>query len=109
MYTKDEIVFLRSQIALEVIRRDMGRCFSCDRAGVDVHEILPRSRFGRARADLCFDMRNSVLLCRECHSKSHTRKARSLLLAEMSARHGYTYGEEPFLGYFYDSEENADG
>ena len=33
LYTQSEIAFLRSQIALEVIRRDGGKCFLCEKRG----------------------------------------------------------------------------
>lgn len=108
LYSREEIDFLRGQIKAEVIRRESSKCFLCRRTGDDVHEIVPRSRFGRRNADLCFSMRNSVLLCRECHSESHTRAMRTRLIFGLEEKYGYSYEDEPFIGYKV-TMEDADG
>lgn len=105
MYTRPQIEFLRKEIAKEVIRRDRGVCQVCLERGLDVHEILPRSSFGRSRSDVCFSMENSILLCRSCHSGAHTRAQRSVLLALLEKLYGYSYEIEPFIRYVVAGEE----
>lgn len=109
LYTKKEIDFLRKEIAKEVIRRDRGVCLVCKKSGNDVHEILPRSAFGRSRMDQCLSMENSVLLCRSCHSGAHTRRQRSFLLGLLEETYGYTYESEPFIRYITALEDFEDG
>lgn len=109
LYTQKQIEFLRKEIAKEVIKRDRGACLVCKKAGNDVHEVLPRSAFGRSRMDLCFSMDNSVLLCRECHSNAHTRAQRSVLLGLLEKAYGYTYEAEPFIRYIRLLEDGDNG
>ena len=109
MYTKVEIRFLRETIQSEVIRRDGGNCLLCGAHGNDVHEVVPRSRFGRSRADECFSMRNSALLCRACHRDAHTQQSRKTLFFVLSKLYGYEYADEPFVKYVFSEEASENG
>ena len=82
-----------------VLARDKYSCFLCNKGDAEVHEILPRSRFGLREVDVLFSLRNRVTLCREHHTKAHTRKYRSMLLGLMKKRFAYDYSDEPFINY----------
>lgn len=43
------------------------RCIQCKKPGMDVNEIVPRSRSKKSIQD----WRNRVVLCRECHHAYH--------------------------------------
>ena len=74
--------------------RDNGVCVNCGRPGCDVHHIIRRS------VDLkTWQPRNLITLCRDCHDRAHSAYARGLLLETMAERYGYTYEDEPFVGY----------
>jgi len=89
----------RDSVYWDVVRRDGGRCVLCGRPGDDVHEIVPRSKFGRVDWDLCMSERNRVVLCRACHGRVHDVEGRRRLLRLMVERYGYRYDEGIFLRY----------
>jgi len=82
-----------------VLERDDHKCFICNRGSVEVHEIIPRSRFGLKGIDVLFSMKNRVSLCREHHEQAHTRLYRVMLIAKMIERFGYNYIEDAFVNY----------
>ena len=88
-----------------ILRREKYKCFLCGKGGVEVHEILPRSRFGRSQVDELFSMKNRVALCRAHHAEVHTRKYRILLIGQLYAKYRYDYSESPFRFYL----EEVDG
>lgn len=56
----------------------------------DMHEIVSRSmtRKGSEARERSYDERICCVLCRECHSKAHGKKAREALLAIKVLRYG---------------------
>lgn len=90
---------LDSSTRKAVMVRDGNRCFICGKAKIQIHEIVPRSHFGRDTLLLCFSMKNRVCLCPMCHEKAHTFKWRVKLLKMLSSKYGYTYTEEKFRPY----------
>lgn len=82
-----------------VIARDGGKCFLCNKKGIQVHEIVPRSHFGKETMRLCFSEKNRVCLCPSCHSKVHTFKWRRKLLKMLMLKYNYDYPEEKFRQY----------
>lgn len=87
-----------------VIKRDGMRCLKCRSKGVQIHEIVPRSHFGKQSLHICFHPKNRCLLCIGCHEKAHTNKWRTDLLKIMKAKYGYIYEESQFRKYL--SEES---
>ena len=67
----------------------------CLRCGVgkaaDVHEILPRSFFGKSKEDELFAEKNRCCLCRPCHGLVHNNKGRGELLQLMREKYHYEY------------------
>lgn len=83
----------------KVLDRDNYSCAMCGRRGVQVHEIVPRSRFGKTRKHICFSEKNMVSLCVECHADAHNEDTRRALLKLMQEKFGYEYPEEEFRRY----------
>ncbi len=86
-------------VRANVIIRDDGRCVLCKRRGQDVHEILPRSRFGASNKDNCFIVKNMVCICRDCHAMAHTIQKRIELLNYLKTKYKYDYNEEWYQRY----------
>lgn len=82
-----------------VLQRDKLRCVLCGAKGVHVHEIVPRSHFGKQNVALCFEEKNRACLCPQCHEDVHNPEARTILLTMMKQVHGYVYEEEQFRKY----------
>jgi SAM-dependent methyltransferase len=79
--------------------RDKFTCFVTGKKGIQVHEIVPRSAFGKRTMHLCFEERNLVCLCPEEHEKAHTVAYRKMLIKMMQERHGYTYDDPIYQKY----------
>lgn len=79
--------------------RDEFKCVVCGKNGIHVHEILPRSAFGKRSMKLCYTEKNRVCLCPEHHSEAHTVEYRKMLLGLMSSKYGYDYEEQEFQKY----------
>lgn len=90
---------LESNSRHEVLERDRFGCFLCGKNGVHVHEIVPRSAFGRSTMHICYSVKNRVCLCPEHHGPAHTIEQRRLLIALMKTRYGYEYNEQIFQRY----------
>lgn len=88
---------------IDVLTRDNYSCFLCGKSGVQVHEIIPKSAFGKSQLDKCFEPKNRVCLCPEHHGPAHTKDARTLLISLMSRRFGYKYDEPIYQKYMEDS------
>ena len=82
-----------------VIDRDEGLCVLCGKVANDVHEILPKSHWGTKFLHRCYQLKNRVCLCRECHANSHTRAKRTEILRLLQERHHYDYSDERFREY----------
>lgn len=84
---------------LLVHHRDLFTCVLCGQRGVHIHEIIPRSFFGKVIIWQCFDEKNRVSLCPECHSSAHTKEARVRLIDTMMQRFNYEYTESMYYPY----------
>jgi hypothetical protein len=49
-------------------------CEVCGAVSVDIHHIIPRSKFGKKRKDEQDKITNLIALCRNCHVKAHENK-----------------------------------
>ena len=67
------------------------RCIRCGRKADDVHEIIPRSAFGKHNRDILFQIKNRCCLCRKCHEQAATDQRRGELLNILATLHNYTY------------------
>lgn len=46
-------------------------CEVCGNKAVDIHHIMPRSKFGSKTKHIQDAIENLIGLCRECHDKAH--------------------------------------
>ena len=44
------------------------------RLAVDIHHIIPRSKFGKKTKHLQDSIENLIALCRQCHDEAHAEK-----------------------------------
>jgi 5-methylcytosine-specific restriction endonuclease McrA len=49
-------------------------CEICGSTAVDIHHIIPRSKFGSKRKNEQDHHSNLIALCRNCHDKAHQDK-----------------------------------
>lgn len=49
-------------------------CEVCGCKAVDIHHIIPRSKFGKNRKDEQDHPSNLIALCRMCHDRAHQDK-----------------------------------
>jgi 5-methylcytosine-specific restriction endonuclease McrA len=49
-------------------------CEICKNRAVDIHHIIPRSKFGKKRKDEQDHVNNLMALCRICHDMAHAEK-----------------------------------
>lgn len=47
---------------------------NCRHQSVDIHHVIPRSKFGKKRKDEQDKITNLIALCRYCHNKAHNSK-----------------------------------
>lgn len=82
-YKKDNTAFYHSPewkaVRLEVLERDAYQCQTCKRAGrltiaTTVHHIVPVRVDPSRKLDPC----NLEAICKTCHNKEHTERAKSL-------------------------------
>jgi 5-methylcytosine-specific restriction endonuclease McrA len=84
----------------EVARRDKYKCIICgSKQFVDIHEIVPKSRFGKLNMDDCFVIKNMCCICRTHHQSSHSIKARKELLRLLAVKYKYNYTEQIYKSY----------
>lgn len=83
----------------QVMARDKYRCVLCNSPQIQIHEIVPRSRFGKLRSKILFDVKNRVCLCQMCHAEAHNYSHRKMLLDLLKTKYNYTYDEEEFQRY----------
>lgn len=74
-----------------VLARDRYSCVVCGIPSREVHEIVPRSRFGSRRMHECFKVGNRITLCRSHHEEAHTQTKRKQMLEMLMELYGYTY------------------
>jgi len=99
---RDQSIDKDRETRYTVLTREQYRCFICERTNVEVHEVIPRSRFGLTGIDVLFDVKNRVALCREHHSEAHTRAYRIFLLSLLKEKFDYDYSMHPFANYMED-------
>ncbi|ASK29689.1 HNH endonuclease [Chryseobacterium sp. T16E-39] len=49
-------------------------CEVCANRAVDIHHIIPRSKFGKKRKEEQDHVENLIALCRVCHDMAHDEK-----------------------------------
>ena len=49
-------------------------CEVCGVTSVDIHHIIPRSKFGSKRKDEQDNISNLIALCRDCHNQAHSHE-----------------------------------
>lgn len=49
-------------------------CEVCNKQAVDIHHIIPRSKFGKKTKDQQDKIENLIALCRPCHEDAHANK-----------------------------------
>jgi SAM-dependent methyltransferase len=96
---KDLSNLLENTTRVTVVIRDGMECVVCGKTGVHIHEIVPRSAFGKRTMQLCFDERNRVCLCPKHHEEAHTVEMRKSLLALLKEKYDYNYPEQIFRKY----------
>lgn len=82
-----------------VLLRDNFSCVLCGKKGVQVHEILPRSAFGKRTMHKCYMEKNRASLCPSCHEVAHTKQERSRLIKVMQVKYEYKYQEQEYQKY----------
>jgi len=56
-------------------------CQVCQKVpSVDIHHIIPRSRFGKKRKKEQDDPNNLIAVCRKCHEDCHNHKISTAIL-----------------------------
>jgi 5-methylcytosine-specific restriction endonuclease McrA len=58
-------------------------CEMCSSKAVDIHHIIPRSKFGKKRKDEQDLITNLIALCRDCHDLAHSTDMKE----ELTIRH----------------------
>ena len=58
-------------------------CEVCGVTSVDIHHIIPRSKFGSKRKEEQDNIRNLIALCRDCHNLAHDNKITKETLQEI--------------------------
>lgn len=53
---------------------DVILCERCKQVAVDIHHIIPRSKFGSKRKEEQDNVMNLIALCRDCHTDAHAEK-----------------------------------
>ena len=104
---RNHIAQLDTDLARNLLgERDKWCCFLCWHQNrianyrVEVHEIVSRSAFGSERLDVCFNIKNRVLLCHEHHSQAQGNMTQiRLLLSLLTKTYGYTYEEKEFFAF----------
>jgi len=100
----------RREAVMLVAARDQGRCVLCGSPDVECHECIPRSAFGSKTKDACYQERNMICICQECHGKVHNPAGRRMLFGRLAERYGYVYNaiETPWaMEYLTEEEMNA--
>jgi len=94
MKEKEDFATYYLVIARDTDMYGVVRCIRCGGVASEVHEILPRSRFGPLRRRELFEVRNRVSICRGCHELVHNDKGRGDLFYRLEKLYGYEYDGE---------------
>lgn len=80
------------------VQRDK-RCVLCRSLPIHIHEIVPRSHFGVNSIINCFDIKNRICLCPNCHAEAANPDMRRKLLDYLVTNFGYEYPEPWYSRY----------
>lgn len=58
-------------------------CEVCKNRAVDIHHIIPRSKFGKKTKDQQDSIENLMALCRFCHDKAHAEVFKKYYLTQI--------------------------
>lgn len=58
-------------------------CEVCGGTSVDIHHVVPRSKFGSKRKEEQDNISNLIALCRNCHNQAHDNKITKETLQEI--------------------------
>jgi len=61
-------------------------CEVCSATSVDIHHIIPRSKFGSKRKAEQDHVSNLIALCRDCHNLAHDGKITKEQLQEIVSK-----------------------
>jgi len=62
---------------------DFVGCEICNSKAVDIHHIIPRSKFGSKTKDEQDKIENLIALCRNCHNEAHANSFSKEQLTEI--------------------------
>jgi 5-methylcytosine-specific restriction endonuclease McrA len=62
---------------------DFIACECCAAKAIDLHHIIPRSKFGKKTKHLQDKIDNIIALCRKCHEDAHAEKLSKEYLQEI--------------------------
>jgi len=99
---KDQMNSFELKVWNCVVERDGARCLRCGERGDHVHHVIPRSHFGKSGHDVCWDERNMMCLCMDCHLGivwAHTYDGRIEQLRVLAELYDYEYDDSPFNEY----------
>ena len=57
--------------AMGLTPADFIPCEVCTKQAVDIHHVIPRSKFGKKRKAEQDHISNLIALCRQCHNLAH--------------------------------------
>ena len=90
----------RNTLKPHIFERDKYQCVLCgSKCSLEIHEVIPRSRFGKLTMHLCFVSKNMCTLCHSCHEKAHNVRIRVQLLQLMQQKFKYQYDESHYKQY----------
>jgi predicted HNH restriction endonuclease len=71
--------------AMGLTQVDFVQCeiISCGKQAVDIHHVIPRSKFGKKRKAEQDHISNLIALCRNCHNLAHDNKISKEELTEI--------------------------
>lgn len=91
MRSEDDAATYWHTVARDTDHDGTPRCVRCNKAADDVHEIIPKSSFGKHNREALFGLKNRCCVCRPCHIAVQNDRGRGELLHTLSTRHGYEY------------------
>lgn len=89
---------------------DEGQCRCCLRAtAIDAHHIVHRSKLRGMKGHIRDDLRNSMALCRDCHSLYHAGKMKfdRSMLSQSEVEFILQYAGQEWLDKVYPERENG--
>lgn len=87
---------MEDKVRREVLIRDGFRCRDCGVPTTEVHHIAARSMFGKNRLKDCWQPKNMITLCRECHEEAGHPVNRRKHLVLLHRCYQYDYSDQPW-------------